>query len=92
MNNDKLTLFHRSTDTVYPDTPCDCANVHVLDSKDQSAGFIGASWGEWPDPPDCIQWAITTPDEVDGWLATWGIHRDPTPPDLAPDDTGDLTT
>lgn len=76
-----LTLFHRATDAEYP-PPCDLASVPVLDENDQPAGFIGASWGEWPDPPDCLHWQITTPDGVDDCLAAWGLHR--APPDPTP--------
>lgn len=77
----KLTLFHRTTDALY-DHPCDCANVRVLDSSEQPAGFIGASWGEFSDPPDCVDWAILEPegDAVEVTLSFWGIHRDPNPP------------
>lgn len=74
-----ITLFHRATTDEYP-PPCDLANVPVLDDADQPAGYVGASWGEWPDPPDCLHWAICIPDDVDAVLATWGLHREPPPP------------
>ena len=74
-----LTLFHRATDDEYP-PPCDLASVPVFDADDQPAGYIGATWGEWPDPPDCLHWAIIPDADVDATLASWGLHRAPDPP------------
>lgn len=74
-----LTLFHRATTDAYP-PPCDVADVPVFDADEQPAGYIGAAWGEWPNPPDCLHWAITTPEGVDDTLESWGLHRAPLPP------------
>lgn len=79
MSDLTLTLFHRATDAEYA-PPCDVASMPVLDDADQPAGFVGAAWGEWPDPEDCLHWAICLPDEVDAVLATWGLHRQAFPP------------
>lgn len=79
-----ITLFHRATTDEYP-PPCDVADTPVLDAQDQPAGYIGASWGEWPDPPDCLHWAITTPDDADAVLASWGLHKVPEPSPIVGD-------
>lgn len=77
----KLTLFHRATNAVY-DHPCDCATAPVLDADEQPAGYIGASWGEFSDAPDCLNSAVLEPDaqSVETVLSFWGLHRDPNPP------------
>lgn len=80
-----LTLFHRATEDEYP-PPCDLASVPVFDVDDQPAGFVGAAWGEWPDPPDCLHWAITNSDDIDLVLASWGLHRAPPLPPIPVDD------
>lgn len=73
-----LTLFHRATDAVYS-PPCDVASVPVVDMDGTPAGFVGASWGEHPDPPDCLNWAIIPPEEIDATLAIWGLQYAPAP-------------
>lgn len=88
----KLTLFHRATNANY-DHPCDCAAIAVLDDADAPAGFIGASWGEHPDPPDALDWAVLEPegDAVEVTLSFWGLRRDPNVPPPPEDSTEEVT-
>lgn len=85
-----LTLFHRSTFDQYADTMCDMASVGVIylsgKDKGKKAGFIGASWGEHPDAPDCLHIAVlASPDEVEAKLTDWNLQRDPNQTEFPPE-------
>lgn len=79
------TLFHRPDDNIRVGIPCDQASVPVVSiATGLPAGFIGCQWGEHPNPPDCVHWAIIpdfeneadSPKEKDlaqETLEAWGI-------------------
>lgn len=86
-----LTLFHRSTYAKYEGTLCDVANIGVVyasgKDKGKKAGFIGASWGEWPDAPDCLHVAVLDgSDGVEDKLTEWGLERDANQTDFPPEE------
>jgi len=83
----KLTLFHRSTFDRYDGTDCDVAGVGVVSlAGGAKAGFIGSSWGEHPDAPDCLHVAVLDgPDDIDAKLTEWGLKRDENQTDFPPE-------
>jgi hypothetical protein len=81
----KQTLFHRATDAMYADTCCDCATIPVsFVADDEPAGYLGATWGEHPEPPACLHWTVLElseepgegdPDPILAVLDAWGIKK-----------------
>lgn len=68
-----ITLFYRTTSDEYA-APCDIASIQVVDAIGNSAGYIGASWGEHV-PENVLKYEICLPEQVDEILKKWKLKR-----------------